>query len=99
MRNDVNCPYCGVGQEIDHDDGYGEDELYEQQCPNCDKYFTYTTGIIYVYKTYKANCLNGMPHKFKPTTTYPKEYTMMECTTCNESRKPTNEEMKAILAT
>lgn len=26
MSNDVECPYCGAEQEINHDDGQGYDE-------------------------------------------------------------------------
>ena len=26
MYSDVECPYCGAEQEINHDDGYGYDE-------------------------------------------------------------------------
>jgi hypothetical protein len=50
--SDVNCPYCGEGQEINHDDGYGyeEDRDFEQQCVSCDKTFKFTTGIIYSYE-------------------------------------------------
>ncbi len=100
MRNDVNCPYCNSEQDINYNDGYGyeEDKLHEQQCSKCDKYFTYTTGIIFVYESYQADCLNGAPHDFKPTITYPKEGTMMECVSCDARQKPTNEEMKGILA-
>ena len=41
---DVECPYCGTGQEINHDDGYGyeEDDPHEQSCPHCDKTFVFT---------------------------------------------------------
>jgi hypothetical protein len=50
--SDVNCPYCGEGQEINHDDGYGyaEDRDFEQQCVSCDKVFKFTTSISYSYK-------------------------------------------------
>ncbi len=49
---DVTCPYCGVEQEINHDDGYGYDESedYEQECGDCEKTFNFTTGIIYSYQ-------------------------------------------------
>src|SRR3990167_9751303 len=97
--SDVNCPYCDAEQEINHDDGYGYEEgvRHEQQCGECNKYFTFTTSISYYYESEKADCLNGSEHDFKPTRTYPKEYTKMECLMCEESRKPTDEEMKLIL--
>jgi len=100
MQDDVSCPYCEAEQEINHDDGYGyeENELYEQQCSECGNYFIFTTSISFFHEAYKADCLNGASHNFKATTTYPKEFTMMECTMCGEKRKPTEEEMKVILA-
>lgn len=99
MSNDVKCPYCFVEQEICHDDGYGyeEDRLHEQQCNNCNRYYTFTTAISFSYESFKADCLNDGKHNYKSSTTIPKEFTMMECSTCDLSRKPTNEEMKIIL--
>lgn len=97
--NDVECPYCNKGQEINHDDGYGykEDEVYQQQCDDCGKYFTYTTSIIFHYNTEKADCLNGGEHDYVRRITCPREYTMMYCTMCDDERKPTEDEMKEIL--
>ena len=47
---DVECPYCGKEQEICHDDGYGydESEIYEQECDDCGRCYTYTTSIIII---------------------------------------------------
>lgn len=57
--SDVKCPYCEEEQEINHDDGQGYEEntLHHQECNKCEKTFTFTTSIIYVYHTYKADCL------------------------------------------
>jgi len=98
--NDIECPYCGTEQEINHDDGYGyeEDETHEQQCVSCDKSFAFTTSISFCYEANKADCLNGGKHKYKPTRTVPREYTKMRCTDCGLERKPTNIEMKEILS-
>ena len=92
--SDINCPYCDAGQEINHDDGYGyeEDEVHQQQCGKCDKYFTFTTSISYYYEAEKADCLNDGEHDYNPTITNPKEYTKMRCTMCDEERWPTQEE-------
>ena len=96
---DIECPYCNFQQDVDHDDGkgYAEDELHQMQCCNCDKYFVFTTSVIYYYEPSKADCLNDSEHKFKPTNTIPREYTSMECVDCGERRKPTSEEMIEIL--
>jgi len=97
--SDVNCPYCGAEQEINHDDGYGyvEDEVYEQECIECEKIFAFDTGIILVHKAWKADCLNGAKHKYKPTHTYPKEYTKMRCTDCDHERSCTDDELAAVV--
>lgn len=91
---DVECPYCGEWQEINHDDGYGygEDETYQQECRDCGKTFVFTTGILYVYSSEKADCLNGKNHNYQPTSTFPKKYTKMRCTMCDDERQPTIEE-------
>lgn len=97
--SDINCPYCDAAQDINHDEGYGREEevIHRQQCSGCDKYFTFTTSISFYYEVEKADCLNGAAHDFKPTTTYPKEYTKMECPACGETRKPSEDEMAEIL--
>ena len=97
---DINCPYCNAEQNINHDDGrgYGDEEIHQQQCDECNKYFTFTTSISYYYEAEKADCLNDGEHDFQPTNTHPKEYTRMECSMCGESRTPTEDEMKKILS-
>lgn len=100
MRDDVECPYCGKGQEICHDDGYGyqEDRMHQQQCGECDKTFTYTTSISFYYDADKAPCLNEeSDHDWKPTNTIPREWTRMRCTWCEEERAMTEEEKKMIV--
>lgn len=92
--SDIDCPYCDRLQEIDHDDGYGyeEDKLHEQECGDCGKTFTFTTGILFVYEGYKADCLNGGEHQYKNTNTYPKIFTRMKCKDCEKERQPTEQE-------
>lgn len=99
--NDINCPYCNKPQDVDRSEGYGTDEntVYQKQCEGCDKYFTFSVGIIFVYHEEKADCLNGSPHNWEPTITIPKKYTQMRCTMCYEERKLTPEEREAILKT
>ena len=64
MTEDVECPYCGKWQEINHDDGYGYEEgkTYEQECCDCYKVFVYTTSISFFYDAIQAPCLNGGEH-------------------------------------
>ena len=83
----VECPYCGAEQEVCYDDGYGagEDELYEYEC-TCGKTFIFTTSIIFMHTSRRADCLNGGEHEFKLTRTYPKEFARLRCTVCGEEK-------------
>ncbi len=94
MSNDVECPYCDKWQEINHDDGYGYDEsiTYEQQCSDCEKFFTFTTFIDFSYDADKAPCLNGGSHNWRPVRTYPKWYTRARCFYCDDVRDLTDQE-------
>lgn len=96
---DIECPYCGTEQDIDHDDGkgYEENERHQQQCVKCEKTFIFTTYVLYSYTPYKAECLNGGDHEYYPTHTYPTEFTEMMCHLCGDRRKPTKEEMEGLI--
>lgn len=98
--SDLNCPYCNCGQEVCHDDGFGyeEDTLHEMECSDCGKLFTFFTSIIFNYESKKADCLNGKEHVLKPSVTYPAEYTVLNCETCEYSQVPTPEELAEIIA-
>jgi len=99
MNDDVDCPYCGKSQEINHDDGYGyvEDEAYEQECGECEKIFVFHTSINYNYSVNTADCLNGGEHRYRKTNTFPKRYTRMRCLDCSHERQPTANELTHIL--
>lgn len=87
--SDVNCPYCGTGQEINHDDGmgYAEDETHQQECFNCGKTFIFTTSIMYHYYVEKAGCLNGAEHQFEETRTIPRCLRKLRCRACDEEKE------------
>jgi hypothetical protein len=78
------CPYCDSEVEIDHDDGYGneEDGVFEQECSECGKTFAYTTQWARTHDLFKADCLNGAPHCFEKTCTYPPEFARLRCSVC-----------------
>jgi len=89
----VECPYCEKDIPVNHDDGYGyeEDELHEQECPNCEKRFVYYTSISFYYSASKADCLNDGEHDYQKTHTYPPEFAVMRCTLCGDE-KPLQQE-------
>jgi hypothetical protein len=97
--SDIDCPYCGHGQEVCHDDGqgYAEDETHEMECYECEKSFVFTTCISFDYSPAKADCLNGAEHNFKPTITVPRKYTKMRCADCDKTRPCTDAEMSVAL--
>ena len=86
MSKDVTCPYCGAAVEINHDDGYGyaEDEIFEQECDWCAKVFAYTVCIEIHHIAKRADCLNGDPHKYKPTADRFPETHRMRCADCGK---------------
>lgn len=97
---DVNCPYCGEEQDINHDDcyGYDEDRTYQQECNSCDKVFIFNTTISLSYDVEKADCLNPEgQHEWKQSITYPRRYTKMRCVICDTERTPTDDELLKIL--
>jgi len=52
---DVKCPYCGVGQFINHDDEYGMEETktYDQECVACREVFNFKVAIILEHTAWK----------------------------------------------
>lgn len=66
--SDLDCPYCGSGLEICHDDGFGyaEDVRHEYECVHCGNLFIFTTKTVFQYEAKKADCLNGHPHRMRP---------------------------------
>ena len=66
LKHDMECPYCGAGQNACHDDGFGYDEdvRHEHECSECGKNFVFTTMVSYHYEAFQADCLNGEPHEW-----------------------------------
>lgn len=101
VSDDVECPYCGEWQEMEHDEGYGckEGEPYKEECEHCGKMFVYYTSISFHYEANKADCLNGAEHNYQMSCTLPKEYTHMQCVDCGELRGLTQEEWGELKST
>jgi len=91
----VECPYCKKEFAINHDDGdfgYENDIAHRQSCPHCEKAFVFYTKISFHYEAKEAECLNNGKHDFKITNTFPKEFSQMECSMCEQRRELTEEE-------
>ena len=86
MDNDVNCPYCGHGQDICNDDGFGcePDVRYEEECAACGKTFQFFPSYTVYYNAYKADCLNGGDHDYSGVSyRMPMAPDMRVCSTCD----------------
>lgn len=88
MATDLKCPYCHTELEVCHDDGfcYEEDVSHEMQCGVCEKSFQFTTFISFSYTPHKADCLNDGQHNYELTKTYPPEFAVLRCTTCDHEK-------------
>ena len=85
---DCYCPYCGMPQEICHDDGagYAEDVLHQMTCGDCEKMFVFRTSIHFTYAPRKADCLNDGQHQYERTKTYPPQFAVMRCRDCGDEQ-------------
>jgi len=92
---DLHCPYCETDID-DPDDCYAPETTYEHQCPACEKHFVFTVDYIRDYSAAKAECLNGAPHDYKETTTFPRQYTRLRCSMCDD-HKPISDARRAEL--
>lgn len=62
-----------------------------------DKLLLFETSISFYYEPEKADCLNDGKHDWKPSRTFPKEFTKMGCSMCGETRNPNGDEMSVIM--
>jgi len=76
--SDINCPYCGAENEINHDDGYGyeEDRKHEQDCVSCEREFKFTTSIMFHYEVF---CQDGDHDMEQPSDDHPDFYHCKKC--------------------
>lgn len=95
--SDMECPYCGAGQEVCHDDGHGYTEgvRHEHTCSECEKTFVFQTHISFDYEPSKADCLNGADHELQFRKSWPSEYSRMGCKHCDFERRATSDEIAA----
>ena len=59
----------------------------------------FSTSISYNFEPQKADCLNGAEHNWRSSGTFPREFSVMRCSMCDEERKPTDSEMAIIMTT
>ena len=96
--SDVQCPYCHHEFDVCHDDGHGLDESrrWEEECPECEKRFVFTTCFTVSHSGYKADCLNGTPHDMKMSKTYPRRFSRWECKSCDHTEQPTEAQLAEL---
>lgn len=64
INYDLECPYCGAGNEVCLDgQGYEEEINHEMMCESCKKNFTFQTSVSFYYEPSRADCLNGGQHE------------------------------------
>jgi len=92
--SDLECPYCEQGLKVNHDDGggYAQDVSHQMECKHCGRSFIFQTEISFSYTPYPADCLNGIPHDYKLTHTFPKPFSKMRCSMCDDEREMSEEE-------
>lgn len=93
--SDLQCPYCGADQDVNHDDGrgYDGDVRHEQECRNCGKVFVFKTYISYSYVPHLADCLNGADHILQFRRSWPHKRSRMGCRDCGYVRQATEDEL------
>jgi hypothetical protein len=98
--SDLECPYCGADQKVNHDDGAGYDEnrRHEQECRDCGKTYVFDTAISFTYTPHKADCLNGTEHRLKFRKSWPHQYSRMVCQDCDFERQATETELSTHAA-
>lgn len=84
MNHDLECPYCGTGIEVSPDFRLVEDELFEDECPKCEKNFIFHVTYTINYYPEKADCLNGADHTWKKQLSNPCYPDRKVCTVCGK---------------
>ncbi len=90
------CPYCNKYLEVESYGCDDSDEVYEWECGHCSKTFVFTIEWKKEIEVQPADCLNGSPHDWKQTTTFPVACTRMRCSMCGEERRPEGKEWLKI---
>jgi hypothetical protein len=78
-NDDVQCPYCEECFDVDYSE-YGEGEVFEYECPHCNKMVFITLSFWPSFDIEKADCLNGGEHKwYKIMSSFYGEYEECNC--------------------
>ena len=84
----IECPYCKHVYELSTDDGHGieTDTTHQEQCVNCDKWFTFQTEVTYSHNSSVADCLNDAKHTLQfEQSNFVGDNLLFRCTTCDGS--------------
>lgn len=97
MSEQIECPYCDAEIDCNDEDCNETSENYESECPKCGKSYTFTVDWSKNIYPAKADCLNDGKHDWKPNGCYPKQYSRMRCSMCNDQRDCTPDELSKIM--
>lgn len=96
MSYQLECPYCNEEfyEELEGCQ-YEDNCLSETECPKCEKMFVFRTNVSISLDAYKADCLNGEKHDYRPTNWYlvhEHQVGLYKCYDCENTKKMTKEE-------
>lgn len=101
MYEEIYCPYCEHGFDLNHDDGkyYDESNWRECECPKCEKNFMVSSSLSWDFEGHQADCLNGGEHEWQPQSGFPRElfHGRFTCKNCNEEDHRDEEGRKELL--
>ena len=87
---DIECPYCNHEFKVDSEgwNEHMEEDSIEDECPKCEKRFSYSRSVTIHLESRKADCLNDGKHVFEQIVGHPKIHFRgkYECKYCSETR-------------
>jgi ribosomal protein S27E len=88
VEYDIQCPYCGSLAVIPEYlvCGGTEGELYQRKCEACNMMFVFRIELRYAMIPQKANCLNGMEHRYEETFARPRRFAKLRCRDCKDEQ-------------
>lgn len=82
----LECPYCE--HECEPLENREPDTNHEKECRNCGRTFVYEIEYEPYFSSWKAPCLNGKAHNYKPIKGFPEEFfkNKKRCSFCGHEK-------------